>query len=68
MGFEYRRERGCLLSVLRVVQVEVSETDRLLVRRNRTECCVYECDLETSAMRKPRATRPVELRTKKTLK
>jgi hypothetical protein len=36
--------RGCLLSVLCVLQSEVTKTDRLLARRSRTECGVYECD------------------------
>ena len=35
-------------------------TGRSLVQSNHTECGVSECDLETSAMRRPRPTRAVE--------
>jgi hypothetical protein len=37
--------------------VEVSETDRSLVHRSPTEGSVSECNLENSAMRRPRLTR-----------
>ena len=59
-GFEYRRDRGCLLSVLCVLQSGVSETDRLLVRKSPTECGACERDFEISAMRKSRPTRAVQ--------
>jgi hypothetical protein len=35
-------------------QIEVPATGRSLVHRSPTECCVSECDLETSTMTKPR--------------
>ena len=57
-GFESRRRQGCL-SLLNVVccQVVVSATGRSLVQRSSTECCVPECDLETSTKGKSRPTR-----------
>ena len=46
------------LSLVSVVccQVKVSATGQTLVQRSPTECGVYECDLETSIMRRPRPT------------
>jgi len=41
--------------------VEISATGRSLVQRTHTECCMSECDIETSKMRTPRPTSVVEL-------
>jgi hypothetical protein len=38
-------------------QVEASESGRSIVQRDRTECCVSECDREASTMRRPWPTR-----------
>ena len=45
----------CLFRVL--CQVEVSATGRSLVQRSPTECGVFECDHESSIMRRPWAIR-----------
>jgi len=60
-GFESRRGHGCLSVVIVVrCQVEVSATVRSLVQRSPTECCVSECDIETSTVGRCRPTRAVE--------
>ena len=60
-GFEFGRGRGYLFLVSVVFcQVEVSATGRTLVQKSPTDCGVSECDLEISAMSKPRPTRAVE--------
>jgi hypothetical protein len=41
-----------LVSVL-CCQVKVSASSRSLVRRSPTECNVFECDSESSIMRRP---------------
>jgi hypothetical protein len=40
-----------------VLQVEVSASERSLVQRSSTECCVSECDREASVMRMPWPTK-----------
>ena len=68
LGLRFRIQpgHGCL-SVESVVscQVEVSTTDRSLVRRSATECGVSVCDLETSAMKRPWRDRAVAPKEKK---
>jgi len=45
-------EDGCLFLVYVVCcQIEVSAKGGSLVQRGPTECCVSECDLETSTLR-----------------
>jgi hypothetical protein len=52
---------GCL-SLLKVVchQAEVSASDRSLVRMSLTEHGTFECDLVTSTVRRPKASRDME--------
>jgi len=52
---------GCL-SLMSVVcyQVEVSATGLSFTQRSPTKCGVSECDLKTSAVRRPRPTRAVK--------
>ena len=52
---------GCL-SLLKVVcrQVEISATERSLVRMSLTEHDAYECDLVTSKVRRSKASRDLE--------
>jgi len=54
---------GCL-SLLKVVsrQVEVSATDRSLVRMSFTEHGAFECDLVTATVRRPKASRDLEIK------
>jgi hypothetical protein len=55
----------CLLLCFCVCcKAEVSATVRSFVQRNHTLCVVPECDLDTSTMRRPTPTRPVERRRK----
>ena len=58
-GFGSRRGHGCL-SLVNIVccQVELSASNRSLVRRSPTECGASECDHETS-VRRPWPTRAV---------
>ena len=56
--FESRRGHGCL-SLVSVVCCQFA-SGWSLVRWSPTECGVYECDLETSKMRRPGPNRPVQ--------
>ena len=53
-GFESRRGHGCL-SLVNVVccQVEVSASGWSLVQRSATDCCVSECQQESTIMKRP---------------
>ena len=59
-GFESRQRHGCLSFVIVFCQVEVSATGLSFVKWSPVECVVSECDLKTSAMRRPSPTRPLE--------
>ena len=60
-GVESRLGHGCLSLVsVACCQVQVSATCRSLVKRSPTEYGVFECELETSRMRRSRPTRTVE--------
>jgi hypothetical protein len=64
-GFESLQKHGCLSFVSVVCcQVEVSASERSLVQRSPTECCVSEYDREASIMRGPTGA-PALLRKKK---
>jgi len=59
-GFESRWQNGCQsLASAVCCQVEVSATDRSLIQSSSTEFGVYECDMKTSKMKRPRSTRCV---------
>jgi hypothetical protein len=52
---------GCLSREYCVFfQVEVSATGRSLIQTSHTECDVFECNLETLTMKRPRPSRAVE--------
>jgi hypothetical protein len=58
-GFESRRPHGCLSVCCEccVLSDRGISDEPITVQRSPTECGVSECDLETSALRRPRPTR-----------
>ena len=70
LGLRFRTpSRHGRLSLLKVVcrQVEVSATDWSLVRMSLTEHGAFECDLVTSTVRRPKASRDLEKKIFRTL-
>ena len=64
LGLRVSNPAGAWMSVSReccvFFQVEVSATGRSLIQTSLTECDVFECNLETSTVKRPRPSRAVE--------
>jgi hypothetical protein len=65
LGIASSNPAGAWMSVSReyyvfFFQVEVSATGRSLIQTSRTECDVFECNLETLTVKRRRPSRAVE--------